>query len=198
MKNLYFLLFTITFITICCRQEGDPPLNGPCGNGFIANAENTKCLCPEATHYLFASGRECTPKSQFTYRIKASSNNCIGNISLSTFQKDTSGVIWLRYPMGPNGIGINYGSSEHSGINFFSNENSLVQLPDGRWELKFKSAVFAKSDCPQWEHISSKAAIYCEGHGVSNKENTKMDIITVYKDWDGLILDTGFLYLWKD
>ena len=160
--------------------------------------QNTKCICPKGTHYLFSGGTECFERTEFTYRVKATSKNCIPDISAEIFNNDSTGIIDFKYPMGPSGVLMTWGGSEHHSINFFANENSLIKLADGRYEFKFKSGIIVRDDCPMWENKAKSTTIYCYGHGLTNVENTKMDIEMIYIDRIGNTLDTGYLYLWKD
>ena len=195
MKNLLFLVFlTMVSMSCCKKKEMLPNIN--CGDRFIPNDTHTDCLCPLDSNYLIAGGLECQAKGEFVYQVRASAKNCIPNVPDIVFTRDSIGVINLGQVSPFNSVFLTWGNARaYDG--FFANESSLTKLADGRYEYKLKSNVIHRYKCPQWENRATSEIIYAYGHGISNVENTKMDIQMIYIDRLGVTLDTAYLHLWK-
>jgi hypothetical protein len=195
MKNLIFLVF-LTIVSMSCCKKREIDQNIICGNGFTPNATHTECLCPLETNYLIAGGTECRPKGEFVYQARASAKNCIPPVPDIVFTRDSIGVMDLGQVSSFNSVILTWGDARaYNG--FFANESSLTKLADGRYEYKLKSNVITRTECPQWENRATSEIIYAYGHGISNVENTKMDIQMIYIDRLGVTLDTAYLHLWK-
>ena len=139
----------------------------------------------------------CHEKSDYIYYAKVSERNCIYGFSKKLKNENPVGI-WDFYPYN-NGQCWSFlrfadGPTDPS---FFGNTN-LIKHPDGAIEVSFKTAPIPCVTCLDWSTKTSNSVAFGYGHGISNTDNTKMDIEIIYKNGVGVVLDTGYIYLWKE
>lgn len=218
----YLIIFGILslFILGCesCKEEIKPILTG-CGNGFSLNDDHTKCICPPETHYILASigedtgsfsgveGKLCYPKGEFVYLGRFDVDNCfdqlsnsflaLGSIGYWKFIKSTTNEndysVDIFYGDGP---AVTFGRSgfppsDSTGV-------TIERLGDGRVEINLATNFISTARCFDWSDKTDRIYVRGFGHGISNDDNTKIDIEVIYKDTDGLVLDTSYIHLWKE
>ena len=221
MKYIIFLgILLSTFILGCdsCKEELIPTLSS-CGNGFVLNEDQTKCICPPETHYLLTpvgveqdplsgdyAGKSCLPKGAFTYYVQFDANNCIGG--------GIEGLSNDFLDLNPIGSWIFSKTSENNNeflvaIYFVEGNQSarlggsvfpvtIDELENGKVEVNFTMQHMYVSECLDWKDKTDRLFVQGYGHGISNEGNTKIDIEVIYKDTDGLVLDTSYIHLWKE
>lgn len=199
-KFIYALAAFIALVVMSCngceKAETKPQLSEPCGNGFVANSDNTECICPEETHYKIGD-MLCDKKGENIYKVTATAKNCIGYVKESILDNKTVGLIELGNK-GSNAR-LYWGDeiNERATLDFFY-ETSLVKLSNGASEFRFSTGPIICYECSESLHWSDQAyTVKGYGHGISNPENTEMDIEIIYKSNDGVVVDTGYLHLWK-
>lgn len=224
MKKIFLLGFCFFFIFGCrsCKEEIKPILSY-CGGNFILNEDKTKCICPPETHmmtYLLGeedtdplsgkvAGRECRPRAKYLYYVQFEGNNCIWGLRNDFLE--LSPVGFWRFDKANNGhendfyIDIKYNEGSEStfiGQQPPPNEDTgtgitIEERDDGKIEVNLATNVMHVNSCHDWADKTERKAVRGYGHGVSNAENTKIDIEVLYKDPDGMVLDTAYIHLWK-
>ena len=54
------------------------------------------------------------------------------------------------------------------------------------------------SECHDWIAKTDRLFAQGYGHGITDEGNTKIDIEVIYKDTNGVVLDTAYIHLWKE
>lgn len=196
MRSLLLLLAALaTSCLISCEQD-EPSLLSDCGNGFVLADDKTACVCPTETHYLYSGGTMCHEKREYSYLVKASARNCMPGVSSTVFNNDSTGVLWFD----PESSylfcmwGADNGQRPYAGT--FKNA-VFVRKSDGRVECSFEIGPLYCSECFDWKTRTDQVLAYGRAYGLSNPSNTEMDIQIIYAATDSTVLDTGYLYLWK-
>lgn len=221
MKNLIYIggLLSV-FILGCnsCKEEIKPTLS-ECGNGFVLNEDQTKCICPPETHYILApvgeepnplsgdnAGKSCIKKGEFTYYVQFDSNNCIGGnwdgLSNDFLNLNPIGSWVFSKRSGNNNkylVDINFVEANQSW--HFAGDPfpvTIDELANGEIEVQYITKHVLVSECLDWADKTDSQYVQGYAHGISNDGNSKIDIEVVYKDTNGLVLDTSYIHLWKE
>ena len=197
MKNVLLYLILATTFIFACNHDDDAPIHTiNCGNGYIANEDSTECICPKETHYEIKSNNYkdlaiCIEKDEFSYIAKLEGRNCLLTEADRKIYEGETGYCKI----GDEIFEIGFPRSTLSHF-IFLNYKRIIH-DDGRVEVSFK--VHPSANCYDWkERAECPNVITGYGHGISNKENTKIDIRIDYKDCKGNLLDTGYMHLWKE
>jgi len=220
MKKLIIFCFLPLLILSCesCKEEVSPILNG-CGHGFELSEDKTECICPPDGHFLLTPiGREYDPRSgntagslcalggEYVYYVQFEEGNCIDGLSADYLALNPIGL-WTFTGSGTSvndfSVSIYFidGPSAEFGTPVFppaANTGVTVEkLDDGRVEVSFVTGYMFVYKCYDWKDDTERVYVRGFGHGISNEDNTKIEIEIVYKDTDGFALDTSYAHLWK-
>lgn len=209
MKKVIFFSLILVFIYSCkgCEDE-KAQLTRSCAQGYIENESNTECVCPPETHLevrrvnpgpsFYDINGLCVEKGEYVYYAKVSHRNCITLLTEEFLKEDPIGI-WTFGNPGNNGLYypyLNY-ALRSATVDFFAN-TSLEKHADGSVEVSFVTKWKTPNDCLDWGSKTDNAGCRGYGHGISNTDNTKLDIEIIYKNGIGTVLDTGYIYLWKE
>ena len=205
--TLCSLLITSSYSCKSCNDEKNQ-LTRNCAKGFVPNASNTACECPPATHFRVNSvspspgasddtNAMCHEKEEYVYYAKVSERNCIHGLSEKLKNKNPIGI-WDFYPYSNGQCRPFLNFADGPTNDSFFGETTLERHPDGSVEISFKTSFISCATCLDWSTRTTNVVAFGYGHGVSNPENTKMDIEIIYKDGNGMAIDTGYIYLWKE
>jgi hypothetical protein len=200
LKNLVVpvLLLAGVIFVISCRKTPMKPKIGSCEFGYVLTNDSTGCECPTTTHYLSSDSLYCTEKAEFTYKAKFSQNHCFVALEGIQFKSDDYGFFVInsfnRWYLQLNGKG-----SHAEELNNVSKGYKFTKLADGRIEIKSGWPVNIGWCELGWESKTKCTLGHAEMYGISDVNNTKMDIRVIYKSacYEGLPLDTAYIYLTK-
>jgi len=195
----YFLLVFIigVFSIQSCTKPDEPKLITSCSNGYIANEDSTECICPKATHYEIVPTKKnnnpfCKEKGEFNYLLKIKGKNCFME-SENIYDNE---IGFIRFSSNDQ-IFIDFASSSISHFNF-THFKKIVH-DNGEVEVSFNIKLPGMGRCNNWKKITNyPSTIEGYAHGISNKENTKMEIRIEYKDYKDKLIDIGYMQLWKE
>ena len=210
-KIIIFTLLGILFVSsYSCKSCNDEKnqLTRNCANGFVPNSNNTACECPPKTHMKVNkvspspgasddTSASCHEKEEYVYYARVSERNCIRGLSEKLKNKNPIGI-WDFYPFDNGQCWPFLLFADGPTDDAFFNETALVKHPDGSVEISFKTDYISCATCLDWSTKTDNVVGFGYGHGISNPENTKMDIEIIYKNGVGIVLDTGYIYLWKE
>lgn len=172
----------------------------------MLNEDKTTCICPSETHYkivptgadtLRAYGEgstSCMQKGEYVYYVKFDANNCIGDFSHEVLSWEPTGFWWYIESNGKYYQNM-YFEDDNLGSSFFQ-ENTLIKHDDGEIEVTFVTDPMLPGECHDWKEITTNL-IRGYGHGKSTLGNTKLDIEVIYKNKNGVVVDTAYIHLWK-
>ena len=190
----------------------------------MLNEDKKKCICPPETHFMIRlleeedndplsgkiAGRVCREKNDYLYYVQFEGNNCIWGLRNDFLEMSPIGF-W-QFAEADNGYENDFfvdiyfvegSSSAFIGEQFSPNGDTgtgitIEDRDDGKVEINLVTDVVHVNKCYDWSEKTERNSVRGYGHGISNVGNTKVDIEVLYKDVDGLVLDTAYIHLWKE
>ncbi len=203
MKKILLLLSIVAIVFVGCEKDEPAKKLDGCrpDTGWVLNADSTECICPEETHYEFPredsnlnTVKSCREKGEYSYLIKIDEYNCF-------YEFDAWDLVGYAriLPESPSAWTIDHPiANKISTLGLIQNA-TFKKHDDGRIEVSFKVGNVDARNCLDWSKRSEcPLSIIGHAHGISNVDNTEMDVRIEWIDCNDVLLNVGNMHLWKE